>query len=78
DLQVLLKAGSVVYAESDFRCGLGPGDYFISLGVVTRENDETIPHDRRYDSIHFVVQPHNRFYGLADLEFNMAITEISV
>lgn len=78
DLQVLLKAGSVIYVESDFRCGLGPGDYFISLGVVTRENDEIIPHDRRYDSIHFVVQPHNRFYGLADLEFNMAITEISV
>ncbi|SOD39850.1 ABC transporter ATP-binding protein [Nitrosovibrio sp. Nv4] len=78
DLHVLLKAGSVIYVESDFRCGLGPGDYFISLGVVTRENDEIIPHDRRYDSIHFVVQPHNRFYGLADLEFNMAVTEISV
>jgi len=78
DLQVLFKSGSVVYAKSDFRCGLGPGDYFISLGVVTRENDELIPHDRRYDSIHFVVQSHNRFYGLADLEFNMAITGISV
>ncbi|WP_255398899.1 ABC transporter ATP-binding protein [Nitrosovibrio sp. Nv6] len=78
DLQVLLKIGSVVHAESEFRCGLGPGDYFISLGVVTRENEETIPHDRRYDSIHFVVRPHNQFYGLADLEFNMVITEISV
>lgn len=76
DLQVLLKKGSVIHAESSFRCGLAPGDYFISLGVVTRQNEEIIPHDRRYDSIHFVVRPHNQFYGLVDLDFSLAITKI--
>ena len=76
DLHVLLKRGSLVHAESNFRCGLAPGDYFISLGVVSRENEEVIPHDRRYDSIHFVVRPHDQFYGLADLEFSLAITGI--
>jgi lipopolysaccharide transport system ATP-binding protein len=77
ELQVLFKEGSVVQARCDFRCSLAPGDYFISIGVATRENEDIIPHDRRYDSIHFIVRPHQHFHGLADLEFNMAASRVN-
>ncbi|SFN82751.1 lipopolysaccharide transport system ATP-binding protein [Nitrosospira briensis] len=76
DLHVLLKKGGSIHAKIKFRCGLAPGDYFISIGVATRENEEIIPHDRRYDSIHFTVRPHNYFNGLADLELDLSIVEI--
>jgi lipopolysaccharide transport system ATP-binding protein len=75
ELQVLFKKGSVVQAVCNFRCGLAPGDYFISIGIATREGEDIIPHDRRYDSIHFIVRPHQYFHGLADLEFDMAVVE---
>jgi lipopolysaccharide transport system ATP-binding protein len=75
-LQAFLKKGLVIHGKFNFRCGLAPGDYFISIGIATRESEEIIPHDRRYDSIHFVVRPHNHFHGLADLELNLSITEI--
>ena len=77
ELQVLFKEGSVVQAKCDFRCSLAPGDYFISIGVATREGENIIPHDRRYDSIHFIVRPHQHFHGLADLEFNMAASRVN-
>lgn len=78
DLRVLVKQGSIVVGKCSFRCGLGPGDYFISLGLATRENEEIIPHDRRYDSIHFIVEPHAKFHGLADLEFSMGAFHLSI
>lgn len=78
DLRVLVKKGSILVCECSFRCGLGPGDYFISLGLATRENEEIIPHDRRYDSIHFVVEPHTKFHGLAALEFSMDAFHLSI
>jgi lipopolysaccharide transport system ATP-binding protein len=77
DFQVLWKKGTVMHAKSHFKCGLAPGDYFISIGIATREGEEIIPHDRRYDSIHFVVRPHNYFNGLADLELDLSIVGIS-
>jgi lipopolysaccharide transport system ATP-binding protein len=77
DLRVLFKKGTVIHGKSNFSCGLAPGDYFISIGIATRESEDIIPHDRRYDSIHFAVRPHTRFHGLADLELNLSITEIS-
>jgi lipopolysaccharide transport system ATP-binding protein len=77
ELQVLFKEGSVVQAKCDFRCSLAPGDYFISIGVATREGEDIIPHDRRYDSIHFMVAPHTRFHGLADLGLHLSVTPIS-
>jgi lipopolysaccharide transport system ATP-binding protein len=77
ELQVLFKEGSVVQAKCDFRCSLAPGDYFISIGVATREGEDIIPHDRRYDSIHFIVAPHTRFHGLADLGLHLSVTRIS-
>lgn len=77
DFQVLWKKGTVMHATSRFKCGLAPGDYFISIGIATREGEEIIPHDRRYDSIHFVVRPHNHFHGLADLELNLSLCKIT-
>jgi lipopolysaccharide transport system ATP-binding protein len=78
DFQVLLKEGSVMHAKANFRCGLAPGDYFISVGIATRQGEEVIPHDRRYDSIHFVVRPHTHFNGLADLDLDLSVTRISI
>jgi lipopolysaccharide transport system ATP-binding protein len=76
DLQILFKERQVMHAKANFKCGLAPGDYFISIGVATGGNEEITPHDRRYDSIHFVVRPHNKFFGLADLELNLAVIPI--
>jgi lipopolysaccharide transport system ATP-binding protein len=75
DFQALWKKGAVMHAKCHFKCGLAPGDYFISIGIATREGEEIIPHDRRYDSIHFVVRPHHRFHGLADLELNLSLVK---
>ncbi|SHL97154.1 lipopolysaccharide transport system ATP-binding protein [Nitrosospira sp. Nsp11] len=75
DFQALWKKGAVMHAKSHFKCGLAPGDYFISIGIATREGEEIIPHDRRYDSIHFIVRPHNHFHGLADLELNLSLVK---
>lgn len=48
------------------RCA--PGDYFISVGIASRDGSgEAVPHDRRYDSIHVCVEPDIPFVGLADL-----------
>ncbi|SEA43566.1 ABC transporter ATP-binding protein [Nitrosospira multiformis] len=78
DLRVLVKKGAILVGKCSFRCGLGPGDYFVSLGLATRENEEIIPHDRRYDSIHFIVEPHTKFHGIADLEFSMGAFHLSI
>ncbi|PTQ81342.1 lipopolysaccharide transport system ATP-binding protein [Nitrosospira multiformis] len=77
DLRVLVKKGATLVGKCSFRCGLGAGDYFISLGLATRENEEIIPHDRRYDSIHFIVEPHIKFHGLADLALDLSISQIT-
>jgi lipopolysaccharide transport system ATP-binding protein len=76
DHRTLWQKGSIMYAKADFRCGLAAGDYFISVGVVTKQGEEYIPHDRRYDSIHFVVRAHNQFVGLADLGLNLETMNI--
>ena len=60
-------AGAQVIVSMSFQCNLGAGDYFISLGVAAPDGESIVPHDRRYDSIHFVVPPADRFFGLIDL-----------
>lgn len=65
--------GSVTVVETSFVCRLAPGDYFISLGVASRIDGEVVPHDRRYDSIHFQVQGGSDFAGLVDLELEMKV-----
>lgn len=71
------RSGTVMRADIEFTCRLGPGDYFISLGIATREGEEVIPHDRRYDSIHLQVGPHTNMFGLVDLELTMIACEVS-
>ena len=52
-----------------FNCQLADGDYFISIGVASRNEAEVVPHDRRYDSIHVRIMGAD-FFGMADLALN--------
>ena len=70
------RAGTVIHAVCWFTCRLGPGDYFLSLGVATRIGEEIIPHDRRYDAIHLFVRPNTTFFGLSNLELQLSAYEI--
>ncbi|MCL6690570.1 ABC transporter ATP-binding protein [Pseudomonas sp. R3.Fl] len=65
--------GSTFVATVRFDCTLGEGDFFISLGVATRNGEDIVPHDRRYDSIHFAVGTDSRFFGLTNLNMKMSI-----
>lgn len=69
--------GSVVIAHAQFRADLAPGDYFISLGVATRQGEELTPHDRRYDSIHLIVRPQDQFFGLVNLSMQLKAEHVS-
>jgi lipopolysaccharide transport system ATP-binding protein len=64
--------GSVIQAKTVFACTLAPGDYFISLGVATKNGEDVVPHDRRYDSIHLQIRPNKTFFGLVDLDLKMS------
>ncbi|RQU63256.1 ABC transporter ATP-binding protein [Burkholderia cenocepacia] len=69
--ETMCEAGSRWTARVKFDCHLGPGDYFVSLGVATRHGEEIVPHDRRYDAIHLVVATDSRFFGLSNLGMKM-------
>ena len=60
-----------------FQCGLSAGDYFISLGIASYDGAEIIPHDRRYDAIHFTVGPTKHFFGLTDLSLKFQVNEVA-
>lgn len=68
--------GAKVSVSFDFDCRLGPGDYFLSVGVASHNGEEVVPHDRRYDSIHLNVNGKG-FFGLAMLDVRMNAKEIS-
>ncbi len=53
---------------------MGSGDYFISVGIASRDGVEVVPHDRRYDSIHMHVIA-SKFYGFSDFKLSMAASE---
>lgn len=72
-VQTTYDAGKTLTADITFNCNLGDGDFFISLGLATREGEEIIPHDRRYDSIHFAVKTDSRFFGVTNLNMGMSI-----
>lgn len=72
-VQTVYESGKNFTAIINFDCNLGEGDFFISLGLATREGEEIIPHDRRYDSIHFAVNTDSRFFGLTNLNMGMSI-----
>lgn len=63
--------GTTVLIAARFIANLGPGDYFLSLGIATRHGDAITPHDRRYDSIHFTVEPPEPFFGLVQLDLSI-------
>jgi lipopolysaccharide transport system ATP-binding protein len=69
--------GTKASVTIDFDCRLGPGDYFLSVGVASHNGEEVIPHDRRYDSIHLNVNGKG-FFGLAMLDVQMNAKEISL
>jgi lipopolysaccharide transport system ATP-binding protein len=69
--------GETVIVRASFECRLAPGDYFVSLGIATKQGEEVVPHDRRYDSIHIHVRPEDTFFGLIDLGLNLEVEETS-
>ena len=68
--------GQVVVINTSFNCLLGPGDYFISLGVASKQSEEIAPHDRRYDSIHLQIRPTKEFFGLINLDLSLEVKEV--
>lgn len=69
DFSACGAAGSTVDVTLSFNCQLADGDYFISVGVASRNEAEVVPHDRRYDSIHVKIMGAD-FFGMADLALN--------
>lgn len=69
------QAGSTIFISASFSANLAPGDYFISLGIATRDGEIITPHDRRYDAIHFAVKPPEPFFGLTQM--NLVLTNVS-
>jgi len=69
------EVGSTCRVSIDFCLRLAPGDYFLSLGLATKQGESVVPRDRRYDSIHFKVEPDNSFYGLLNLNASMAVND---
>jgi lipopolysaccharide transport system ATP-binding protein len=76
EFKSLGQYGQVAYAKASFCCRLAPGDYFISLGIATKQGEDTTPHDRRYDAIHIQVQPGTTFFGLIDLGLKLTAGEV--
>lgn len=67
EFKMLGRSSSVASVEIVFCCRLAPGDYFLSLGLATKQGEDVTPHDRRYDAIHLQIGPTNSFFGLVDL-----------
>lgn len=77
EIRSMGESGSVATANVKFVNRLATGDYFISLGIASREGEDIIPHDRRYDSIHLVVEPTPKLLGLIDLAAAMTIDPVN-
>lgn len=75
--QDIYSAGSRLKACMKFTNRLASGDYFISIGIASREGEDIIPHDRRYDSIHFVVAATTTLFGLVDLAVTMDFDQVN-
>lgn len=67
------RPAGVHFAIAEFTAALASGDYFISIGLASRDGESIVPHDRRYDSIHFVVELDSHFFGLADLGMSLSL-----
>jgi len=75
--QSLGQISTAAIIRLEFRCELAQGDYFVSLGLATRHGEEITPHDRRYDSIHFVVRPMSKFAGLVNLGLTLNVIRVT-
>lgn len=78
ETRLMGESGSVATASIKFVNRLATGDYFISLGIASREGEDIVPHDRRYDSIHLVVEPTPKLLGLIDLAATMTIDPVDL
>ena len=65
------ELGSISIVRAEFYANIGPGDYFISVGVASKNQEEVVPHDRRYDSIHLTIEDTEEFHGIADLKLEI-------
>lgn len=67
------EAGSaVLYCTFELNCA--PGDYFVSLGIASRDTSgEIVPHDRRYDAVHLCVEAADPFLGITDLGARLGV-----
>lgn len=70
------ESGTTATARVRFINRLATGDYFISIGIASREGEDIIAHDRRYDSIHLIVEPTPKLLGLIDLAAAMTIESV--
>lgn len=68
--------GNIIQSEVSFQCKLASGDYFVSFGVASRQGEDIIPHDRRYDSVHLYVLSETSFFGLVDLGLKLSAQEV--
>lgn len=71
------QPGSHARACLTFKNALATGDYFISVGIASRQGEDIVPHDRRYDSIHFIVEPTPKLLGLIDLGASIDIEAVT-
>jgi lipopolysaccharide transport system ATP-binding protein len=76
EFKSLGQNSQAAYIKAAFRCRLASGDYFISLGIASRQGENVTPHDRRYDSIHMQVRPVTTFFGLVDLGLELTANEV--
>lgn len=68
------EAGNVLGVAISFAAAFAPGDYFISVGVASRQpNGDVVPHDRRYDAIVLTVlaEEHQNFSGIFNVGAQM-------
>jgi lipopolysaccharide transport system ATP-binding protein len=71
------EEGSVISVRLKLDNFLAGGDYFISVGVASKNGEEVVPHDRRYDSIHLIVTPTKHLFGLVDLKLSMDVEQVT-
>lgn len=74
-----IRSGEFRCFRITFEVPLGPGDYFLSVGVASRDKTtgDVVPHDRRYDSIHLLVCNEAPFYGLCDLKMSFSVDPVT-
>lgn len=64
-----VSSGDNIFVGVSMPMTFAAGDYFISVGIASQQLDEEIiPHDRRYDSIHININTSRPFFGFVDMK----------